>query len=135
MAGYVSPFPHEKAEILSLLRRLEEDTVGKNVVAAKELLEKAYARQEEVRRRSERRRSSSSTGRMASEREEVIGVGLGLDIDGWDHHRHRFQGWGSGVSVPGDDGQPDAVDGWLGTGVDWVGLVQELGLQAANCRL
>ena len=82
MAGFVSCDPHERMEILALVRKMEEDSVGRNVVAARQLLEVVYERQE---------------GR----REEL-----------------RLEGV--------DGGEED---------VDWVGMIQELGLQVVNCRL
>ena len=49
MAGYVSPNPSEKSEILSLVQMLEDDALGGHVVAARKLLEEVYKRQEQER--------------------------------------------------------------------------------------
>lgn len=54
MAGFVSKTPEERLEIVELIRKLEEDSVGRNVVAARQLLEIVYERQ--AQRRVELRR-------------------------------------------------------------------------------
>lgn len=51
MSGFVSKIPDVRAEVLELIRKMEEDSVGRNVVAARQLLEILYERQE--RRREE----------------------------------------------------------------------------------
>lgn len=131
MAGFVAHAPQEKAETLSLLGRLEEDTVGKTVVATKELLEKVYARQDETIRNIERRRSSAAT--RSSER-GVSGSEYGLGVQDWDQHRR--QSWGGGLAgAAGRRMEPEHMDVQQWDAVDWVRLVQELGLLAVNCRL
>lgn len=45
MAGFVSRIEEDRREILSLVRRMEEDSVGRNLVAVRELLERVYERQ------------------------------------------------------------------------------------------
>ena len=82
MAGFVSKCREDRTEILELVKTMEVDSVGRNLVAARQLLEVVYERQE--RRREELRRE--------------------------------------GLMEAKED-------------VDWVGLVEELGLQVVNCRL
>lgn len=72
MAGVVARREEERSEILGLVRRMEEDSVGRNLKAVRLLL-------------------------------EIV------------HERQERQGGGGGV--------------------DWVGLIGELGLQVVNCRL
>lgn len=69
MAGFVSKSAEERAEIVDLVKKMEEDSVGKNVAAARELLETVYERQEH--RREELRREGVGDGR-----EDVDWVGL-----------------------------------------------------------
>ena len=45
MAGFVARREEERAEILGLVRRMEEDSVGRNLVAVRQLLETVYERQ------------------------------------------------------------------------------------------
>ena len=70
MAGFVARREEDRSEILGLVKRMEEDSVGRNLAAVRQLLEIVYERQGETR-----------------------------------------------------------------GGVDWVGLIGELGLQVVNCRL
>lgn len=74
MAGSVSHTPRQREEILALVERMEQDSVGRNMVAARVLLGICFERQ----------------GR----------------------------GGGAGAG-----------------GVDWVGVIAELGLRVVNCRL
>ena len=53
MSGFVLKKSEERAEVVNLVRRMEEDSVGRNVVAARQLLEVVYERQD--RRREELR--------------------------------------------------------------------------------
>ena len=82
MSGFVCKTQDERMEILALMKKMEEDSVGRNGVAPRRLLEAVYERQD--RRREELRRE--------------------------------------GV----EDGRED---------VDWVSMIEELGLQVVNCRL
>ena len=82
MSGFVCKKQDERMEILALMKKMEEDSVGKNGVAPRRLLEVVYERQD--RRREDLRRE--------------------------------------GV----EDGRED---------VDWVSMIEELGLQVVNCRL
>lgn len=45
MAGFVARREEERAEILALVRRMEEDSVGRNLAAVRQLLEIIYERQ------------------------------------------------------------------------------------------
>ena len=80
MAGFVNQNPEERSEILALVRKMEEDSVGRNVVAARQLLEIVYERQE---RRKREIRMEKGGGRDAGE-EDVDWVGmigeLGLQV-------------------------------------------------------
>ena len=49
MAGFVARREEERSEILGLVRRMEEDSVGRNLVAVRQLLETVYERQGERR--------------------------------------------------------------------------------------
>lgn len=49
MAGFVARREEERSEILALVRRMEEDSVGRNLVAVRQLLETVYERQGERR--------------------------------------------------------------------------------------
>ena len=49
MAGFVARREEERCEILALVRRMEEDSVGRNLVAVRQLLEIVYERQGERR--------------------------------------------------------------------------------------
>lgn len=73
MSGFVSRNQEERVEVVELIRKMEEDSVGRNVVAARQLLEIVYERQE--RRRGELREGG---------REDVDWVGmireLGLQV-------------------------------------------------------
>lgn len=61
MSGFVSEAQDERMEILALMKKTEEDSVGRNGVAARQLLEIVYGRQD--RRREELRRESVDGGR------------------------------------------------------------------------
>ena len=50
MAGFVSRSEEERREILGLVRRMEEDSVGRSFVAVRQLLEIVYERQEKRKR-------------------------------------------------------------------------------------
>ena len=54
MSGFVSKTPEERMEILALMKTMEVDSVGRNGVAARRLLEIVFERQD--RRREELRR-------------------------------------------------------------------------------
>ena len=111
MAGYVEKRAAERAEILTLMRKLEEDSIGRNFVATRQLLEILYDRQE---RRQQTFGASLGIRQLAGERRQSTG----------DHaaegHDRGWRGQGA-VEVPED--------------VDWVGLISELGLQVVNCRI
>jgi len=49
MSGFVSRNQEERVEVVELIRKMEEDSVGRNVVAARQLLEIVYERQERRR--------------------------------------------------------------------------------------
>ena len=112
MAGFVEKRPAERAEIMSLLRKLEEDSIGRNFVATRQLLEIVYERQE----RSQQQQQPS---------------GWDLGVRQSPEQRRRSTGQYA------QHGNPD----WLswdydGAGdVDWVGMISELGLQVVNCRM
>ena len=77
MAGVVSRTQEDRMEILALVKRMEEDSVGRTVVAAKQLLEIVYERQE--RRRDELRREGMEGGREDVDWVSVIAE-LGLQV-------------------------------------------------------
>ncbi|KAG8525405.1 uncharacterized protein KY384_009049 [Bacidia gigantensis] len=47
MAGVVNQYPEEREELLGLLRKLEEDSIGRNMIATRQLLEIVYERRED----------------------------------------------------------------------------------------
>ena len=49
MAGFVARREEERNEILGLVSRMEEDSVGRNLKAVRQLLETVYERQGEGR--------------------------------------------------------------------------------------
>lgn len=59
MAGFVSRTREERQEIVELIRKLEEDSVGRNVVAARQLLEIVNERQAQRRVELRRQRMQS----------------------------------------------------------------------------
>ena len=69
MSGYVSTTQDERMEILALMKRMEEDSVGRNAVAPRQLLEIVYDRQD--RWREELRKED-----MTSDREDVDWVSI-----------------------------------------------------------
>ena len=77
MAGFASKSVEDRADILRLVKRMERDSVGRNLVATRQLLEIVYERQEG------RRRELRSEG-LGPEREDVDWVGmireLGLQV-------------------------------------------------------
>ena len=106
----------------ALLARLEDEggAKGKGSGGAGGLLG-------EVCRRGEREGKVGGRGGMG---------GSGLGIQGWEQIQRQYQGWGiGGGGVAGSGMEADGGVGKVGDGVDWVALVQELGLQAVNCRL
>ena len=87
MAGFVNRYKAEKEEILGLVMRMEEDSVGRNMIATRQLLEIVYERQE--RRKGVLREERRSMGLRESEgwdvgEEDVDWVGmigeLGLQV-------------------------------------------------------
>ncbi len=77
MAGFVSKSRDERIEIVDLVKKMEEDSVGRNVAAARELLEIVYERQE--RRREELKREGVDEGREDVDWVGVVGE-LGLQV-------------------------------------------------------
>lgn len=77
MAGFVNKNTEERAEIVEIVRKMEEDSVGRNVVAARQLLEIVYERQE--RRKDELRREGVGEGREDVDWVGMIGE-LGLQV-------------------------------------------------------
>ena len=61
MSGFISETQDERMEILALMKKMEDDSVGRNGVAARQLLETIYERQE--RRREDLRREYAEGGR------------------------------------------------------------------------
>ena len=59
MAGLVNQHAAEREEILSLMRKLEEDSIGRNMIATRQLLEIVYERRSEQRKRQEREKDAS----------------------------------------------------------------------------
>lgn len=49
MSGFVSTKQDERMEVLALMEKMEEDSVGKNAVAPRQLLEIVYDRQDRWR--------------------------------------------------------------------------------------
>ena len=77
MAGFVSHSEEERREILGLVRRMEEDSVGRNFVAVRQLLEIVYERQE--RRKRELREQGWRGGREDVDWVALIGE-MGLQV-------------------------------------------------------
>lgn len=77
LSGVVSKSQDERVEVLALAKKLEEDSVGRNIPAARQLLEIVYERQE-------RRRGELGSGGMDEGREDVDWVSiigeLGLQV-------------------------------------------------------
>ena len=69
MSGFVSTTQDERMEVLALMEKMEEDSVGKNAVAPRQLLEIVYDRQD-------RWREELSEEGMASGREDVDWVSI-----------------------------------------------------------
>ena len=61
MSGFVSTTQDERMEILALMKKMEEDSVGRNAVAPRQLLEIVYDRQD--RWREELRKEGMALGR------------------------------------------------------------------------
>lgn len=61
MSGFVSETQDERMEILALMKKMEEDSVGRNGMAARQLLEIVHGRQD--RRREELRREGVEEAR------------------------------------------------------------------------
>lgn len=84
MSGFVIRNPTEKQEILRLVKSMEEDSVGRNLVATTQLLESVYERQD--KRRVEmleegRRRGDGDWGWMGDDVDWVGMIGeLGLQV-------------------------------------------------------
>ena len=77
MAGFVSRSEEERREILGLVRSMEEDSVGRNFVAVRQLLEIVYERQE--RRKRELREQGWRGGREDVDWVALIGE-MGLQV-------------------------------------------------------
>ena len=77
MSGFVAQTQEERAEVLALLKKMEEDSLGRNVVATRQLLEAVCERQD--RRREELRREGVEGGREDVDWVSMIGE-LGLQI-------------------------------------------------------
>ena len=77
MSGFVSETRDERMEILALMKKMEEDTVGRNGVAARQLLEIVYDRQD--RRKEELRREGVEGGREDVDWVSMIAE-LGLQV-------------------------------------------------------
>ena len=110
MAGFVEKRPAERTEIMNLLRKLEEDSIGRNFVATRQLLEIVYERQDQKARGG--LGWNLGTRQPVGERRRSTGQ---YSLEG----THAWLQWGA---------EPD-VD------VDWVGMISELGLQVMNCRM
>ena len=80
MAGFVNQSPEERSEILGLVKRMEEDSVGRNLVAARQLLEIVYERQD--KRRRDARRERRETGGAGDEEVDWVSIirELGLQV-------------------------------------------------------
>ena len=73
MAGFVSTTHDERTEVLALMKKMEEDSVGRNAVALRQLLEIVFDRQD--RWREEPRREG-----VASGREDVDWVSINAEL-------------------------------------------------------
>ena len=69
MSGFVSPTHDERMEVLALMKKMEEDSVGKNAIAPRQLLEIVYDRQDMWR-------DELGEQGMASGREDVDWVSI-----------------------------------------------------------
>ena len=95
---------------MELIRQMEEDSIGRNMIASRQLLEIVYERQE-------KRRVALRKDRAVRVRE-----GGGTDSGGGGSTGGESEGW----SIDPRTGEED---------VDWVDIIAELGLQVVNCRL
>ena len=77
MAGFVAGTQDERMEILALMKKMEEDAIGRNGVAARHLLEIVYDQQD--RRREELRREGMEGGREDVDWVSMIAE-LGLQV-------------------------------------------------------
>lgn len=77
MSGFVAGTQDERMEILALMKKMEEDTIGRNGVAARQLLEIVYDQQD--RRREELRREGVEGGREDVDWVSMIAE-LGLQV-------------------------------------------------------
>ena len=77
MSGFVSKTQDERTEVLALLKKMEEDSVGRNGMAPRQLLEIVHERQDE--RREELRREGVVGGREDVDWVSMIGE-LGLQV-------------------------------------------------------
>ena len=77
MSGFVSETQDERREVLALMKKMEEDTVGRNGVAARRLLEIVFDRQD--RRREELKREGMEGGREDVDWVRMIAE-LGLQV-------------------------------------------------------
>ena len=71
ISAFVNKNQVEREEILGLVKRMEEDSVGRNVVAARQLLEIVYERQER-KREEQLRKQGKCEGESGLESEEEV---------------------------------------------------------------
>ena len=109
IAGFVNDRPAERQEIMGLLKKLENDSIGRNFRATRQLLEIVYERKDKL-----------------SSQLHVLDWEQNLSVRPVDGQRQTAGNpaaeWGYGSQGGGED-------------VDWVGMIGELGLQVVNCRL
>lgn len=127
MAGVVSRSSgdlSERTEVLQLMRAMEQDSVGENVVAFRRLLEAVYERQQTMIGSAEQRSQKKS--------KRGVGYEMWFGADG-DAEAiaagYSDNGYQSSSSFPG------STLSFENELVDWVSLVEELGFQVVNCRL
>ena len=121
IAGCVNDRPAERQEIVELLKKLEDDSIGRNFRATRQLLETVYERKSQ-------HRNTQSRG-LSWDQDHDMGTAAGTG------RRRRS---GDEMDAAQD---PNWLDDWgfgaqeAGSDVDWVGMIRELGLQVVNCRL
>ena len=132
IAGCVNDSAVERQEIVELLKKLEDDSIGRNFRATRQLLETVYERKSQQQQQQQRNvHRSRGLGSGWDRDDDVVSAG----------RRRRSPHEVDTAAAAGEDS--DWLDDWgfgaahetAGSDVDWVGMIRELGLQVVNCRL
>ena len=81
MAGFVSKHKEEKEEILDLVRRMEEDSIGRNLIASRQLLEIVHERQDERKLALEETRTRAASRARQGGKSGVVTTAGKEDVD------------------------------------------------------